>query len=369
MSRRRLTGVVIAVLFAVAIGGVLWFVSSASVTPSQRVADAEPPPPPVVTAQIEERTLADTVVFRGVVTIPDTQAIMTPEMAGRVPIVVALPLVAGDEVASGDVVANVSDRPVIVVEMPVPLYRGLMPGAEGEDVARFQRSLLSLGYEVDVNAVFDPATQLVVEAFYLDRGFDALLAEGATDATGGDGLVDATAGVVVPLGEVVGIPSLPMVVSSVDSTVGSPAGGAIVSLTGSDLVVDATVDATLAALLTPGIAAEAGSRPWLTEVASNDLRDEAGQPIVRLGAIDPLPFDMVGQDLRIAAEIAATDGQVLAVPVTAIRSRDGAELLRVDSGGGLFHEVVVRTGVSIGGWVEIIESDEDLAPGTVVRVG
>lgn len=368
MSRSRVVGVVVAVLFVVVIGVILWFVSSASVTPSQRVADAEAPPPPVVTAQIEERTLSDTVVFRGIVTIPDTQPIVAPVMAGRVPIVVDVPLVAGDEVASGDVVANVSDRPVIVVEMPVPLYRGLVPGVEGEDVARFQRSLRSLGYEVDVNAVFDSATQLVVEAFYQDRGFDVLGANGAIDETGEDGLVAVNA-VVVPLGEVVGISSLPMVVASVDAMVGSPVGGAIVSLTGSDLVIDATVDAMLAALLPPGIAAEAGSRPWLMEVASNDLRDEAGQPIVRLEAIEPLPFDMVGQDLRVAAEIAATDGPVLAVPVTAIRSRDGVELLRVDSGGGLFHEVVVRTGVSIGGWVEIIESDEDLAPGTVVRIG
>jgi peptidoglycan hydrolase-like protein with peptidoglycan-binding domain len=368
MSRRRLTGVVIAVLFIAVIGGVLWLVSSASVTPSQRVADAEPPPPPVVTAQIEERTLSDTVVFRGIVTIPDTQAIMAPDMAGRVPIVVDVPLVAGDEVASGDVVANVSDRPVIVVEMPVPLYRGLTPGIEGEDVARFQRSLGSLGYEAEVTAVFDSATQLVVEAFYQDRGFDVLLAEGAVDPTGGHGIGAANA-VVVPLGEVVGISSLPMVISSVDSMVGSPTGGAIVSLTGSDLVIDATVDAMLAALLPPGTAAGAGSRPWLMEVASNDLRDEAGQPIVRLEAIEPLPFDMVGQDVRVAAELAATDGSVLAVPVTAIRSSDGNEILRVDSGDGTFHDVVVVTGVSIGGWVEIIEPDEDLAPGTVVRIG
>lgn len=369
MGRIRLTGIIVAVVFAAAVGGVLWLVSSASVTPRQRVADAEPPPPPVVTAQIEQRTLADTVVFRGVVTIPDAQAIVAPEMTGRVPVVVDLPLVAGDEVASGAVVANVSDRPVFVVAMPVPLYRDLRPGIEGEDVARFQQSLSSLGYEIEVNGTFGSDTQLVAQMFYEDRGFEALRTQAVLDPTDGPDPAAGGTGVMVPLGEVVGVATLPMVVATVDASVGSLASGPILSLTGSDLVIDATVDPTLAALLIPGVTAEAGPRPWLMEVAANDLRDEAGQSIVRLSAIDLLPFDMVGQDLRVVAEIAATDGPVLAVPVTAIRSRDGEELLRVDSGGGVFREVVVRTGVSIGGWVEIVESDEDLAPGTVVRVG
>lgn len=368
MSRRRITGIVVVLLVAV-VGGVLWLVSSASVTPRQRVADAEPPPPPVVTAEIEERTLSDSVVFRGVVAIADVHTIVTPRLDGRTPVIVDLPFVAGDEVAAGNVVANVSDRPVIVVEMPVPLYRDLTPGIEGEDVARFQRSLRSVGYEVEVSGTFDPDTQLAAQTFYDDRGFDVLRSEKATEPTGGDGLVAAGVGVVIPLGEVVGVASLPMVVSTVDSPVGSVADGSVLSLTGADLVIDAVVDLTLVPLLVPGVAADAGSGVWHLEVVSNDRHDDAGQPIVRLEATEPLPFDMVGQDLRIEAETAATDGAVLAVPVTAIRSRDGNELLRVDSGDGVFDEVVVRTGVSIGGWVEIIESDEDLAPGMAVHVG
>ncbi|MDP3984159.1 MAG: hypothetical protein Q8Q52_04035, partial [Acidimicrobiia bacterium] len=58
-------------LIAVGVPVALWVLSSAGVSPDQRVADAEPPSPPTVDVAVEERVLRVVVVFRGVVASVD----------------------------------------------------------------------------------------------------------------------------------------------------------------------------------------------------------------------------------------------------------------------------------------------------------
>lgn len=357
MRLRRVVPWVVATVLVVGVPVTLWVLSSAGVSPDQRVADAEPPPPPVVDVAVEERVLRDVVVFRGVVASVDRHPVAAPDVDDLLAVVVDLPVGVGEPVVSGQVVAVVSDRPVIVVGMPVPLYRTLTRGVVGEDVSRFQRALIELGYEVEVDGLFGRETQAATRSLYEDLGFEA--------ATEGEGFA---AQVVVPLGEVVGVASFPAVVASVNATVGSVADGPLLFVTTSELVVDAVVETSLAALLAPGTRAMAEG-DWELVALSNSGRDETGRAVVRFGAVEAMPSGMLGRDLRIEAELAATEGPVLAVPVTAIRSGADGEQVRVVGPDGGVRSVGVRTGISVGGWVEIVSADEELSPGMLVRVG
>jgi HlyD family secretion protein len=181
---------------------------------------------------------------------------------------------------------------------------------------------------------------------------------------------EARVGVRVPSGEILGVAALPAAVSAVAGQVGDVAtDGPILSFTPSAFVIEATVDSSVVPLLAPGVRGVAGDDGWDVEVVSNQGRTDDGRPQVMLRPDDPLTSDALGRDVRIEAELAATDAPVLAAPVTAIRSdADGHYLLVVD-GDDATRRVPVSTGASIGGWVEIVEAAEELGPGTLVRAG
>src|SRR3990172_3912644 len=159
-GRRRGLRWALVALLGVGVPGALWVASAAGVSPAQRAADADPPPPPVVEGEIELRQLKDVAVFHGVVAAVGSQTVTAPDLYGWLPVIVELPVQVGGSVTAGgviaggagppvivelpvqvggsvtagDVIAVVSDRPVIVMLMRVPLYRTLGLGSEGEDV-------------------------------------------------------------------------------------------------------------------------------------------------------------------------------------------------------------------------------------------
>lgn len=389
-----------------ALVAVLWWISMAGVSPSQRVADAEPPPPPIVDVAVEMRMLADTVVFRGTVRAAETVGLKAPETGDALPVVVDLPVSRGDTVGPGELVAVISDRPVIVVPTPVPLYRTVLPGMEGADIRRLQEMLTGLGYEIEIDGRFGPESQGAVSEFYQDLGFQAArtgedLAEVLRSAEtavrnaeiafadarqlGGTALQRARdelqaaqdardraaeqVGATIPLGELVGVDRFPAVVSDLELRTGDLVEDSVLSLTTSELVVDAAVDPVLGSLLIPGLKATAfEDEDWRLEVASNEGTDDQGRSIIRLRAVDDLPPEMLGSDLRIEALLAATEEPVLAVPVTAVRSNAEGEYVRLVGPGDSVREVRVTLGTSIGGWVEIVDADEDVSPGMLVRL-
>lgn len=290
----------------------LWVLSNRSVSPDQRLAGAEPPPAATVDVAVEERVLEDTVLVRGQVAVRGEVPVMAPGGAiqgdgpsAEVAIIGALPYGVGVEVPPGGVVAVVSDRPVLVVPMSLPMHRTLTPGVEGADVERLQQSLVLLGYDVAVNGHYDAGTRSAVTRLYRDRGFEPITtgpeldeaveaataaADGAATAVqhaeharnvaaaGGDqaqfdaaqgelnaaragyaaaraSLAEASAkvGPVVPLGELVGVAEFPVVVSRLPRAIGSVADGPVVVLSPSDLVVQAPMDATRSTVLSPGM--------------------------------------------------------------------------------------------------------------------
>lgn len=95
-----------------------------------------------------------------------------------------LPLKAGDTVAAGQLLAEVSGRPVFALKGTLPVYRDLRPGATGDDVAQLQQALRALGHGTgaDAKGVFGAGTKAALTARYRAIGYDPLPAV----ADGGD---------------------------------------------------------------------------------------------------------------------------------------------------------------------------------------
>jgi hypothetical protein len=69
-----------------------------------------------------------------------------------------------EEIQEGDTLLEVTGRPVLVLQGELPMYRRMVIGTEGPDVAQLERALVRLGYDVgQVDTVFHASTASAVE--------------------------------------------------------------------------------------------------------------------------------------------------------------------------------------------------------------
>lgn len=277
---RQRAFVLVAVL-AVLLSGSGLIASTWVKSPAQRAAEHAAPPASTLTAIVQEKVLSSAVAVRGTVSADSTVAVAPKSAApaGSILAVTGAPKKAGDSVAAGDVVAEISGRPVIALPGAIPAYRNLLPGTTGRDVAQLQEALKGLGFAVgDAAGTFGRGTQHAVEQLYASRGYaaetttdlngtaetdeltSARIAERAAQRTVRDAtttvevasdaasaaaarqqLTDAKAaladasskragveahiGVMVPFGEVVYVPTMPAAVGSIGATVGAVLSG------------------------------------------------------------------------------------------------------------------------------------------------
>ncbi|WP_018544970.1 hypothetical protein [Streptomyces sp. LaPpAH-108] len=261
-------------------------------SPAQAAAETAPPEADVLTAPVEHRVLKDTVVLRGTVRAGQTVEVAPQSSGGDgagAPVVTRVPVKAGQRVKAGQVVLEVSGRPVFVLPGDIPVYRDLKPGAEGRDVAQLQSALRGLGHGTgaDPKGVFGAGTKSALAGYYSSIGYEPRRAEAdggdrldaARDAVrqaeralqdadrgtgqhvdGGTGqgsaavtrrraeqdLADARAelaeaeavsGPMLSMGEVVFVRGFPAFVDSVTGTVGSRVSGSVLRLSAGELVV------------------------------------------------------------------------------------------------------------------------------------
>ncbi|PWK73108.1 hypothetical protein BCL76_102128 [Streptomyces sp. CG 926] len=466
-------------------------------SPAQVAAETGPPAQGVLTADVERRVLARTVVMRGTVVADQSvavspQGVRSGEGAGTT-MVTKLPLQAGDPVTAGRLVAEVSGRPVFVLHGAQPMYRDLRPGATGDDVAQLQQALRELGHGSggDAKGVFGAGTKAALAARYRAIGYEPLPAvadggaalkaareavrsatwavEDASSPTGAGGaptetgagkggagpgpgaaaspgsgagsgagsasgsgaaapagrglararqaLVEARAalaaaeaadGPMLPTAEAVFLSSFPARVSSVGARAGSPVSGPVLTLSGGELVVEAYLKDDKRQLLRAGMAVVISSELSGTDVrgtvaavatersaarpAGPGPQEAPGQDPGRnpkgggnggagggadLGyrmvvrADRPLPVGFAGQDVRLTVESAATDGEALVVPVTAVSAgADGRTVVTAVSAEGTQRRVEVRTGTSGDGFVAVTPTRAGaLGAGTKVVIG
>jgi hypothetical protein len=80
----------------------------------------------------------------------------------------------GQQLSAGDVLIEVSGRPIIALPGAVPAYRDLKPGDDGKDIAQLQDALRSLGLPAgrDARGHFGPDTKAAVSRLYGRLGYD-----------------------------------------------------------------------------------------------------------------------------------------------------------------------------------------------------
>lgn len=126
----------------------------------------------VVTAEVEEREFGlsqDT--FRGQVSLGAKTTVGAPESGEGRAVVTNVYHKVGSTVRSGDLLAQVSGKPVLLLELPFPLYRDILGGDSGEDVSALQEELRSLGYYRGVvDGKYGVGTAQAVEQLYAAHG-------------------------------------------------------------------------------------------------------------------------------------------------------------------------------------------------------
>ena len=171
-GRRRFW--LVAICGLAVVSALSWWVGSRAQSPSQAAARAAEPSASWVTARVERRVLASTVVLRGDVRPEVSLAVGVPSSVEGAGVVTRVPPVVGSEVAEGSLVLGVSGRPVFVLRGDVPVYRSLKPGMSGADVAQLQAALVRLGFAPETSGVFGEATKVAVAEFYAAAGFEPI---------------------------------------------------------------------------------------------------------------------------------------------------------------------------------------------------
>ncbi|PZT77968.1 peptidoglycan-binding protein [Streptomyces sp. AC1-42W] len=189
----------------------------------------------------------------------------------------------------------------------------------------------------------------------------------------------ASAGPMLPAGEVVFLDGFPARVDSVQARTGSQVTGAVMTVSAGALVVRAQLQEQQKGLVRAGqkvqilseVSGVTASAKVLT-VASSMSRPPAAGPVdgsasggrtqgqagergyaMVVRPDKPLSGELVGQDVRLTIEAAATDGAALVVPVSAVSAgADGRTTVTVVNGSGR-RQVEVRPGTSGDGYVEI----------------
>jgi hypothetical protein len=187
----------------------------------------------------------------------------------------------------------------------------------------------------------------------------------------------AEAGVQLPADEVIFVPASPVRVTDVLARAGSAAEKGLLTVTGSEVIVDGLLPVDQARLLSPGATAtlddptrDLSARGTVEWVAPNPGTNGADAFHVAFRVlVDDAPAALVGASLRITVPIESTDRERLTVPVSALSlGPDGGSRVRRSAEGRLSW-VPVQPGLSADGYVVVTPTDGTLEPGDMVVVG
>ncbi|MCX4724261.1 peptidoglycan-binding protein [Streptomyces sp. NBC_01306] len=180
--------VVVAAVALVGAGG--WFAGSRMQSPADAAAAHQPPKARPVTVTVERRSLTASVVAQGSVGFGSPRKVTLAGLVGSpdsgsgsgnpgvgddVAQRVTKAPAAGVELKEGDVLMQVSGRPVLVLRGTVPMYRTLGPGASGDDVRQLQQALTRLGFNPGpANGTYGQSDAAAVSRWYKSKGYRAM---------------------------------------------------------------------------------------------------------------------------------------------------------------------------------------------------
>lgn len=185
------------------------------------------------------------------------------------------------------------------------------------------------------------------------------------------------AGVQVPADEVVFLPAVPARVEQVSVISGDQIAGPVLTVTGNQLAVDASLPLEEAPLVKSGMPV-AIDEPSLGLSGTGTVGRVADTPgtngvdgfhvYVEILVTDA-PVSIVGTSVRLTIPIESTGGSVLAVPISALSlAADGSSRVDVQRN-GILESVVVEPGLVADGYVAITLKRGSLRPGELVVIG
>jgi len=324
LRRRRAAALTVAGVAALAAtGGVLAATSIKS--PAQLAAETAPPPLTRLSAPVTRQVITGTVQAPGVVKPPPEVAELAGPDSGSqaaLAVVTRSPLRRGGTVRPGQVIVEVSGRPLFALQGAVPAYRDLVPGDTGDDVAQLQRGLAAIGYPAggDTAGTFGAGTAAAVAAFYTALGYT--LPNGEP---------------MIPRAEIMFVPRFPARVIKVAGPLGKQASGSLGTLAMGRPGVAGQLDPTDGGLIKAGmpvtVTDPATGLARHGRIVSVALRTSAAHS--QTGGVylpatvrtsRPLPLSMIGRDVSLSIAAARSDGPVLAVPEAAIFARADGRL-------------------------------------------
>lgn len=186
-------------------------------------------------------------------------------------------------------------------------------------------------------------------------------------------------GTVFPQSELVFLDELPRRVETSVLERGDLVSGAVMRVSGAELIIDSAVSAADRPLLSEGMALRIEDADLGIEAAGeiSFLASSAGTGgaasnrfEMRVVALDDLPAEARGLNVRLTIPVSSTGGEVLAVPLAALSAgADGSSRVEVAATDGTTRLVGVRVGLSAGGFAEIEARDGSLTAGDRVVVG
>ncbi|MEI6498224.1 MAG: peptidoglycan-binding domain-containing protein, partial [Actinomycetota bacterium] len=181
-SRRRRNLALAVVATAVVSAGVGIVVGRSLQSPADAAAAAKAPEPSRITVPVERRTLVSRLIANGDVQYTEPTPLRLAgavgASAGSAQVVTKVPAL-DQALAEGDVVMEVSGRPIFVFQGDLPTYRGLEPGSSGHDVRQLEEALLRLGTFIGTpDDRYDDGTESAIDALYDRKGYKS---EGPSD--------------------------------------------------------------------------------------------------------------------------------------------------------------------------------------------
>jgi len=171
--RRNLALLVVGASLASATAGIV--IGQRLRSPADAAAAAAAPAPSRITVPVERRSLESRLVANGELEYEEPTPVRLSgsvgASAGSIQVVTKAPEldVALNE---GDVLMEISGRPVFVFQGALPTYRSFEPGASGPDVQQLEVALARLGYEPGtVDGVYDDVLESALDALYYTNGY------------------------------------------------------------------------------------------------------------------------------------------------------------------------------------------------------
>jgi hypothetical protein len=146
--RRRMAAAVVALaVLSAAIGGL---VGSQLKSPADAAGERAAPPASRLTVPVERRVLSSSLTLSGEIRFAEPVPVSlagSVGVAGADTMVVTRAPELDRTVDDGDVLLEVSGRPVVALVGALPMYRSLSLGSEGPDVLQVEEALERLGFE------------------------------------------------------------------------------------------------------------------------------------------------------------------------------------------------------------------------------